>query len=153
MRNDEHERAHQLIDRATIEGIEGAEREWLDHHLETCATCAALAGRTDTAIRGLRREPVELPVDLAARTQYRLSLRVRETPARRHAWALWLSFALSWILGIACAPLVWRGFTWAGQFAGISPLWLKLSFGLWWGLPAALAAGIWAIENRKIEER
>jgi hypothetical protein len=153
MPNDEHARARRLIDCALVEGLGGSEREWLDGHLQTCGECSALAGDTDRAIRAVRLTTVTLPVDLAARTQYRVSLRARELPQRSHAWTLWTSLGLSWILGIASAPIVWHGFEWVGRFTGVPPVWWKLGFGLWWGLPAALAAAIWAIENGKVEEQ
>jgi hypothetical protein len=150
---DDHARAHGLIDTAAVEGIAPADRDWLDRHLDACPACAARARATEGAVRGLRLSPVVVPPDLATRTQYRLALRAQEMPQRRYGWALWISLVLSWILGIASAPMVWRGFEWAGQFAGLPPLGLKLVFGLWWALPAALAAGIWAMDNRKFEER
>jgi anti-sigma factor RsiW len=153
MPDNDHSRARHLIDCARVEGIDAAEHEWLDRHLEACATCAARARATDSAIRGVRLNSVTLPVDLAARTQYRVSLRARELPHRQHTLALWIALVLSWILGIASAPLVWRGFEWAGGLIGLPSVWLKLGFGLWWGLPALLAAAIWAIENRKMEEQ
>jgi hypothetical protein len=153
MRNDEHARARHLIDCEAVEGLEHEDREWLDRHLKSCASCGAAARATERAIGSVRLTSVTLPLDLAARTQYRVGLRAQEALPRRQTWALWFSVVLSWILGVASAPLVWRGFEWAGRYAGVPPLWLKLVFGLWWALPAGLAAAIWAIENRKIEER
>jgi len=153
MRNDDHARARHLIDCEAVEGLERDDREWLDRHLESCDACSAAALATERAIARLRLAPVTLPLDLAARTQYRVGLRAQEALPRRQTWALWVSVVLSWILGIVSAPLVWRGFEWAGRYAGVPSVWLKLVFGLWWALPAGLAAAIWAMENRKIEEQ
>jgi hypothetical protein len=153
MADDEHARAQRLIECEAIEGIGPAEREWLERHLESCELCAGLAGLTRQAIQNLRSISVALPPDLASRTQLRVYLRAQEQRPYRRASALWISFALSWGLGIASAPLVWRGYEWVGRIAGLPTVWLKLTFGLWWGVPAAIAAGIWAIEKRKIEER
>jgi hypothetical protein len=154
MPDDDHARARILISQELVEGIAATERKWLDRHLETCAECAVLEDATGRAIGSLRAVPIPLPPDLAGRTQFRVYLRTREIQRReRSGWVLWGSFALSWVLGIASAPLVWRGFEWAGRLAGLPTVWLKLTFGLWWGVPAAIAAGIWAIEKRRIEER
>jgi len=149
-----HARARSLISRELVEGIEATEREWLERHLETCAECAVLAGATKRAIGSLRAISIPLPPDLAGRTQFRVYLRSREIRSReRSGWLLWGSFGLSWALGIASAPLVWRGFEWLGHLAGVPNLFLKMAFGLWWGVPAAVAAGIWMLEKRRVEER
>lgn len=39
--------------------------------------------------------------------------------------------ALCWLTGVATAPLVWRGFEWAGRLTGIPDIWLKVAPGLW----------------------
>jgi anti-sigma factor RsiW len=153
MRDDVHSRAQHLIEREAIEGIAPSERESLERHLEHCELCAGLAHQMQRAMHNLRSISVPLPPDLARRTQLRVYLRAQELRPCRRASTLWISFALSWALGIASAPLVWRGFEWAGRIAGLPTVWLKLTFGLWWGVPAAIAAGIWAIEKRRIEER
>ena len=147
-----HARAQRLIAAGPIEGIAPADREWLDRHLETCLECTALARLTDRALRHLRSISVPLPPDLAGRTQFRVYLRAQELRPQRPL-ALWFSFALSWLLGVASAPFVWSGFEKAGHIVGLPSLWLKLAFGLWWGVPAAIAAAIWAIEKKRIEER
>ena len=153
MPDDIHARAQHLIEREAVEGLAPAERQWLQQHLEQCELCAGLAGQTERAIHNLRSISVPLPPDLAARTQFRVYLRAQELRPGRRASVLWISVALSWMLGIASAPLVWRGFEWAGRVAGLPTVWLKLTFGLWWGVPAAIAAGIWAMEKRRIGER
>jgi hypothetical protein len=153
MPDDVHALAQNLIEREVVEGIAPPERQWLERHLESCEPCASLARLTHQAIHNLRSISVPLPLDLAGRTQFRVYLRAQELRPGRRASVLWISFALSWVLGIASAPLVWRGFEWAGRIAGLPTVWLKLTFGLWWGVPAAIAAGIWAIEKRRIEER
>lgn len=153
MPDDLHARAERLMGQEAVEGVTPAERQWLDRHLEACARCAGQARAVERAIRNLRSITVPTPPGLAGRTQLRVYLRAQELRPRPAAWALWISFALSWLLGVASAPLVWRGFEWAGRVAGLPTLWLKLAFGLWWGIPAAIAAGIWVMEKRRIEER
>jgi hypothetical protein len=86
---------------------------------------------------------ITVPRNLAGRTQLRVRLRAEElrehSPASRLVWAV---AAMSWILGLATAPLVWRGFAWLGEHTGAPKLALQLGFVLWWGLPALIAAGI-----------
>ena len=106
------------------------------------------------ALRELRALPVLLPPDLVARTQLRVYLRGRERrPAEGAGWALWVSFGLSWAVGVASAPWVWRGFDWIGNWAGIPALLVKMSFALWWAIPALLTAAILLLErNRQGDE-
>jgi hypothetical protein len=150
---DPHARAQQLIAEQLVEGIGQADREWLEGHAGECAACAAAVIATEQSLRQLRSIPVELPRDLASRTQMRVYLRAQEMRPVR-SWTLWAAFALCWVTGIASAPLVWRGFEWFGHFVGVPGLVLKLAFGLWWGVPAAIAVGIWSLEKRaRVEER
>jgi hypothetical protein len=148
---DPHERAKELIAQQMVEGIGGADREWLERHIAGCDACGAHARSIENAIRNFRSTPVTLPPDLASRTQLRVYLRSRSAPA--FGRTMWVALALCWALGVASAPYVWRGFEWLGQFAGIPALILKIGFGLWWAAPAAIAGGIWMLEKRIIEER
>jgi hypothetical protein len=146
--NDLHVYARDLILKDKIEGLSVAERESLDRHLDSCAGCAASAGAADRAIRDLRAIPVALPPDLAARTQLRLYLRNHgRPPAEGAGWALWMSFGLSWAVGVASAPWIWRGFDWVGHWAGIPALFVKMSFALWWAVPALLTAAVLLLER------
>jgi len=154
MPDDPHARAQELIARQLVAGVSPEEREWLEHHVAACEACAAMARATEQSIRSLRSIPIALPPGLAARTQFRVYLRAQEAqPGGYRAWVLWAAFALCWMLGVASAPLVWRGFEWFGHWTGVPGLVLKLAFGLWWGVPAAIAAGIWTLERRRVEER
>ena len=152
MQPDPHARAQELLAQQLVEGIVDADRVWLDAHTAECAECAAHALSTEQSIRNLRSIAIALPPGLASRTQMRVYLRAQEMqPAR--GWTLWFAFAICWIAGVASAPFVWRGFEWFGHFAGIPSMVLKLAFGLWWAVPAAIAASIWALEKRRIEGR
>jgi hypothetical protein len=146
------ERARQLIERDTVEGVDAAERAWLDGHLEECAECAEAGRLTAEAVRTVRAASVHLPEDLAFRTRYRVSLRAQELRGPRRGWALWVSLALSWAVGIASAPLVWRFFDWVGQSAGLPPIAATLACGLWWTAPAAIAGTLWILDRKRVEE-
>jgi hypothetical protein len=150
-----HARAEKLIAQERIECIAQAERDWLAAHLRECPTCSQVAQQTDVALRALRAVPVPLPRALAARTQFRVQLRAQEMrerePKRR---LLWIMCAMSWALGIATAPYVWRAFEWAGERIGMPKLVWEMGFGLWWTIPALVAAAVVVLENlRQAHER
>ncbi len=146
-----HARAEKLIAQERIEGISPFERDWLATHLRECATCAQVAQQTNEALRTLRAIPIPLPRGLAARTQFRVQLRAQEMrerePKRR---LLWIMCAMSWALGIATAPYVWRAFEWAGDRLGLPRLVWEMGFGLWWTVPALVAAAIVLLENVRL---
>ncbi len=141
-----------MIDRCLIEGLAAPEREWLDRHTAECAECAEWERRTAEAVQvaGLASAPT--PPGLAFRTQFRVSLRAQEMRSQLRGWGLWVSLALSWGLGVATAPMVWRAAEWAARSAGLPPAGATLAFGLWWAAPAAIAAGIWAFDRKRAEE-
>jgi hypothetical protein len=150
-----HARAEKLIAQERIEGITQSERDWLAAHLLECSTCARIAEQTNDAVRVLRAVHVSLPRGLAERTRFRLQLRAQEMrerePKRR---LLWIMCAMSWALGIATAPYVWRAFEWAGERMGLPRLLWEMGFGLWWTIPALVAAAVVLMENlRQANER
>jgi len=143
------ERARRAIDERWAEGSDAAP---VEAHLAECAECAEFARRTESAIQAARTVAVEVPRDLAFRTQFRVSLRAQEMRGNAWGWGLWVSLALSWAVGIASAPLVWRALEWVGRNAGLPELGVRLAFGLWWAAPVAIAAGLWAFDKRRMEE-
>ncbi len=142
-----HDQAREWIDRAHVEGLSAGERELLDAHLTECAECARAAAATGQALRWLRSVSVPVPPALAARAQLRVYLRAREMRGRRQGWVLWIALAISWGMGLASAPYVWRGFRWLGNHTGLpDPLW-KMGFALWWALPALLTVAVLLIDR------
>ena len=138
-----HDRALQLIAQVRVEGISPAEREWLAAHLQDCAHCAELARQTDQALRSMRTAAIPLPRGLASRTQFRVRLRAEEL--REHGLGrklLWTIAGVSWALGIASAPWVWRAFEWVGHRTGAPKLIWEVGFVMWWAVPALLATGV-----------
>ncbi len=138
-----HDRALQLIAQERVEGISPVEREWLAAHLQDCAHCAELARQTDQALRSMRTAAIPLPRGLASRTQLRVRLRAEEL--REHGLGrklLWTIAGVSWALGIASAPWVWRAFEWVGHRTGAPKLIWEVGFVMWWAVPALLATGV-----------
>jgi predicted anti-sigma-YlaC factor YlaD len=146
-----HARAEKLIAQERIEGISQSEHGWLAAHLRECPACAQVAQQTSEALRVLRGMPIPLPRGLAQRTQFRVQLRAQELrerePKRR---LLWITCAMSWALGIATAPYVWRAFEWAGERLGLPRLVWEMGFGLWWTIPALIAAAVVVMENLRL---
>jgi len=137
-----HERARQLLVESVVEGLRPADETWLREHLAGCPACAQQAAATQNVLHALRSVPVQVPRDLAARTQLRVRLRTLETSkvANGSFW-LWAVTAASWVLGVFSAPLVWRGFAWLGANFGLPKLALEMGFVLWWAVPALVAVG------------
>jgi len=145
-----HERALQLIARARVEGLPETDVAWLREHVESCDSCAELARQTDRALRLLRTSAIPLPEGLAGRTQFRVRLRAQELREREpHHQLMWITCGVSWALGVATAPYVWRIFEWVGQHTGAPKILLQLSFGLWWAIPALIAGAVMLIENAR----
>jgi len=148
----DHHRAERLIAEGRIEGLAPAERQWLDAHLEGCAACDAFARSTAQAIDSLRSISVEVDSELVRRTRLLVSFRRRELE-RQGSWLLpvWVCCGLSWVMGIATAPLAWRGFEWLGRHAGLPKLAWEGGFVLWWTLPALVTVLVLAAAFRRRE--
>jgi hypothetical protein len=140
-----HERAQQLIAQDRVEGLSPSDNNWLAAHLDECVDCANFAQKTSAALRALRAMPVGLPAGLAERTQFRVGLRAQQLrqrePRRR---ALWIAAGVSWATGVASAPLAWLG-----DHAGVPKLVWEAGFGLWWAVPALVAAVVLLSEHEK----
>ena len=148
MSEDMHARAEALIAKERVEGISAGEQEWLSRHLRECAQCAASASATEQALRSLRTLSVPFPRELARRTQFRVRLRAQEMRVQEPRWrTVWMASGVSWVFGAATAPYVWRGLEWIGTRAGVPRLVWEMGFGVWWALPAIVAAVILLIEN------
>ena len=137
-----HFRAQQLIAKQRVEGIASDEQTWLAGHVQVCEACAALLQQTQAALTAFRGMNIELPKNLAARTQLRVRLRAEELPAHNPSrFLLWAIAGVSWVLGLASAPLVWRGFAWAGGELGLTKIVWQVGVALWWLVPGIVATG------------
>jgi hypothetical protein len=144
-----HERAESLIAKDRVEGISQAEQDWLAVHLRECVQCSASADAMQQALRSLVALNFSAPRGLAARTQFRVRLRAQEMRSiRQPRWRLvYLLCGASWVAGAATAPYVWRGLEWLGHRAGLPDVVWKMGFGVWWALPAIIAAAILLAES------
>jgi hypothetical protein len=148
MSAESHEQAERLIAQERVEGVSAEEQKWLGQHLQECARCAELARATEQALRSLRGLSVPFPRALASRTQFRVRLRAQELQEREPRWRMvWIVSGISWAFGAATAPYVWRGLEWLGHWAGVPNLIWQMGFGVWWALPAIIAAAILLMEK------
>lgn len=143
MSNDLHVRASELLSRGRVEPLARQDEVWLAAHLAECESCAAEDARMADALSALRGMPINLPRNLASRTQLRVRLRAEELrehgPANRLIWAV---ACMSWIFGLASAPFVWRAFAWLGAELHLPKLVWVTGVVLWWVVPALVATGI-----------
>ncbi len=143
MNGDLHERARRLIDKERVEGLAAPERRLLEEHLAACEACAGRAAATDTALRALRTMPVSVPRGLATSAQLIVRRRAEELRVQHtRNVALAVSCTLSWVVGVASAPLVWRACAWLGREFDLPRVVWVLGFGFWWLVPAAAAGGV-----------
>jgi len=156
MREENHERALQFIDKMRLEGLTTAEREELQAHLETCASCQEQERQTEVALRAFRAAAPRFDGSLVIRTQMQVRVRALEiTENAARLRALWISCALSWVLGVVSAPLMWRGFEWIGHRLALSRVVWITGFALAWIAPAGVAAAIivWRQAERAVGSR
>jgi hypothetical protein len=147
-----HTRAQELIAQQRVEGISTSDQAWLTAHLAECSICSAALTQTAEALAAFRGINIELPKNLAARTQLRVRLRAEELPERNPGRALlWAIAAVSWVLGLASAPLVWRGFAWLGTEFALPDLVWQAGVVLWWMVPGVVAVGMVILQKRKVE--
>ncbi len=143
MNSDLHARAQKLIAQQHIESVSPDDERWLNTHLAECKSCAAEQRQLRDSLSAVRTMHLDLPSNLASRTQFRVRMRAEELrekePAKKLIWAI---AAVSWVLGLATAPVVWRGVEWLGQTTGAPKLILQAGFVLWWSVPPLIAA--WA---------
>jgi hypothetical protein len=142
-----HERARRLIDVERVEGLALEDRRWLEDHLAACEACAARAVTTAAALSALRSISVALPPGLASTTKFRVRLRAAELRRERARNAgLVVGCALSWLAGVASAPLVWKACAWLGGVLDLPRAVWVLGFAAWWFVPISAAALIilWA---------
>lgn len=135
-----HERARRLIDRERIEGLASKERHFLEDHLAACEACTGWAASADAVLRMLKSSSVALPPGLAASTNLRVREKAAELRQRRtRNLALIVGCAISWALGVASAPLVWRVFEWFGTTLALPRIVWVAGFACWWLVPATFA--------------
>ena len=141
MTKDPHSRAQELIAAARVEGISPSDHEWLNAHLQDCSDCFKCATETEQAIRSLRQVQVQIDPALVARTKRAVHLRAREIQGRQsQLWPLWMSCAISWVLGGITLPLVWRSIEWVGQYMDLPSPIGYLILVIWWALPTLAVA-------------
>jgi anti-sigma factor RsiW len=152
MSDDVHQRAERLIVASRVEELSASEREWLNLHLESCARCARCADSTEQALRSLRAVSVRVSPDLIRATRLRVYARALERRERRtQLTMLWISCALSWVLGAFSAPFVWRAFAWLGEHHKMPVIAWQLGFALWWTLPAAVVAVVLVVRRAQAQ--
>ena len=141
MNAESHERARQLITKDQVEGIRVDERDWLEHHLASCASCSSAADMLATAVQSFRGLSISAAPDLVRQT--RLTVRIRAEQlrdARSRSAPLWIATAVSSISMILTTSYVWRAFEWLGRVGHVPSIVWQVGFLMWWFLPATVLA-------------
>lgn len=143
MKDQAHERARKLLEASRVEGITPDDQAWLNSHLESCAGCESYAESLEHTLATLRLFQMPINPAIVDKTRRRLHLRARELHEHEARMrALWLACAVSWVVGVGSAPLVWWGLEWIGQHIALPrPVWF-LAFALWWIAPAVVVAAV-----------
>jgi hypothetical protein len=152
MNDDLHARAWRLIAMERVEGLAANDQIWLRGHLDACGICAARAEAADAAVQALRTTSVSLPRGLAESTQWTVRRKAEELHAQRtrHV-ALAVGCTLSWLLGVASAPLVWSICAWGGAMFDLPrAVWLA-GFAAWWFVPLAAMGLVILWQRRRAE--
>jgi hypothetical protein len=138
---DLHERVRRLIDVERVEGLAFEERRWLEAHLAACEACAGWAEAADAALQVFRSISIVPPPGLAAVAKLRVRKRTAELKRQRaRNLALIAVCALSWVAGVASAPLVWRLCAGLGSTLDLPRIVWQFAFFFWWFVPAAAAS-------------
>jgi hypothetical protein len=149
MNQETHRRAEELLKRRRVEPLPSEDQQWLTAHLALCDSCARADAQIDQALAALRTLRIDVPSNLASRTQLRVRMRAEEL--REHGTAnrlIWGVAVMSWIFGLASAPLVWRGFSWLGSELHLpKAVWIA-GVALWWVIPALVATGVVLLAHR-----
>ena len=153
MTGNPHEKARELIVAGRVECVDRMSAEWLAAHLESCVACRDFQEATESSIRALRSNVVRIPLGIVSATQARVRLRartLREEQLRMRG--LWISCALSWVMGVVSAPLVWEGFKWFGQRLDLpSGVWIA-GLALWWLAPTAVVGAVLAWRHARTRD-
>jgi len=144
-----HERAKELLNRRRVEPLSREDQQWLSMHLSECAACSDEESSLAEALSTFRGMHIDLPRNLASRTQLRVRMRAEELRERSSgSYFLWAIVAMSWALGVATAPWVWAGFDWVGRELHLPRYVAMAGVALWWLVPGLLAAGAVLLQKR-----
>ena len=145
MKQNDHERARDLIDAALVEEIPPPELQWLDLHRNECNSCDHYAALNDRVLQALRAIPIQLPESLADSTCYKVRAHASALEPRSEAlWPVWLSVFLSLVLTGLSGHSVALAANWLAAGWGL-PSWLvQLAYVWFWVIPSMAAAALLA---------
>jgi anti-sigma factor RsiW len=146
MTQNDHERAHCLIEAGRVEGVPPDESHWLNLHLESCEPCAHSAASVERIVQALRSIRLNTNPTLVTSTQQKVRLRASEMRDQaEHMRPVWISCALSSTFSVASIPYLWRAIVLYTRHAGVSDWVWQLGLLMFWFLPsiAVIAVLVW----------
>jgi len=139
MTRNAHGEARELI--ALGEGLSDAQQSWLRAHLDECEACRDYVEAANGVVRALRSLPLAADSRLVRTTQMRV---------RFHASRLRQTRERLWLVGMAClgvglsatltVPILWRLFSWMGEWAGVSTVVWQAGFMFFFIAPALVVS-------------
>ena len=154
MKNQDHERAIDLITRRGTEDVAAPDSAWLESHLAGCSDCAQYAKDFDQTGRLLRAVSVTATRSLVTATQVRVRERALYLQEQRSRMVL---IAISFCLGVMTSALSswlwWRFGGWVAERLGLSPAIIQPGFFIASTLPAVAIAVVMLASSRPVIDR
>ncbi len=154
MKNQDHDRAIDLITRRGTEDIAAPDSVWLESHLAGCSDCAQYASDFDHTGRLLRAVSVTATRSLVTATQARVRERALYLQEQRSRMVL---IAISFCLGVMTSAvsswLWWRFGGWVAARLGLSPAIVQQGLFVASTLPAVAIAVVMLASSRPVIDR
>jgi predicted anti-sigma-YlaC factor YlaD len=153
MTRDVHQQTQEWIALTGADGLSEAQHSQLQAHLRECDLCREYADATSQVVRSLRSVPMAATPWLVRTTQARV---------RQHAQLLRKQRERLWMVGVACAgigfsasvtiPIMWKVFSWLGNWAGVSGLVWQTGFTAFLIAPALLVSFLLLVRGKHLPD-
>jgi hypothetical protein len=155
MKEQEHDRALELMMRRGTEDLGARDIDWLDGHLAMCAECAVYTGDFEQTGHLLRAVAVTATPSLVMRTQERVRARALYLEEQRSRMVLIaISFTLGVLSSVTSGWLWWKFGGWVADRFGLPSLVVEPGILFFLLLPAVVIAGLMlAFPGPALEEK
>lgn len=125
MTRDIHQQVREWIALSGTDALSDDQQSQLQAHLRECDLCRDYAQASSQVIRSLRSVPLTAGPSLVRMTQARVRLRAQQLRQQQERFWLVVIAGVGVALSAAVTtPIIWRIFSWMGNWAGVSsPVW------------------------------